>query len=427
MELDELIVGLDVLGIKAPVPQHSIRQSAAVPILLATNASNFAISSTGSTATKADNYTLCKLSPSTVTINGATAASSSTNLDRTGLNLDLSAQDFFEVWWHTPDETKVNGVSLFFASDASVFTNYGYVNVSAGNAPVYASLKKGWNCMRFLKSDFTITGSPNWSAIKTIRFQVYSNAGGAIATLDSIWANCKTRAKCMVVFDDGWPEAYDFNSGYGMFTYMQSKGLKGGMGIIGGVIGTSSALSHSQLKAIYDAGWDLLTHGISYNGTSNNYQALTDFPAEADAITNTLENKMFLDAMGFTRASNLYVFPQGKYTETMLPTLRSNGFKLGRSTYECCAYPYFPDPEYLMKLPAVDHGGKTFAQIKPFIDRAIATGGSLYIYGHRIQTAAGATGLFVTQSEFTQTIDYLAAQSANIDVVTPSQWLASVI
>lgn len=397
-----------------------LRKASATPLLLYVNQANFTVSGTG--AAKADSYAPL-LSPQGVTLTGTTAAGSA-NLDRNGLVLDISTSDDFQIAFYTQTPTLVNGITLFLCSDVSGFTNYYQVQLLS--APLLGQRDLGWNILGWKKSEATTTGAPDPTSIKQIRTQMYSAAGGAVATFDSIWANAKTRAKAMLMFDDGWVEAYDFNNGHGAFTYMQSKGLKGSMGIIGGLIGVTGYLTHANLRTINDAGWDLTTHGINYAGTVLNYQNLTQFPVEADAITNIKQNRDFLISNGYPRGANVYICPQGKYTETMLPSMRNLGITISRGTYEALAFPYFTPSDYMMKLPAVDHGGKTFAQIKPFIDRAILTGGTIIIYGHRLQTAAGATGLFMTSSEFEQTVDYLAANTALIDTVTATDWQSQV-
>lgn len=398
-----------------------LRKGVALPLIQYVNQANFSISGAG--AAKADSYSPA-LAPQAITLTGTTAAGSA-NLDRAGLNLNISALDDFLIAFHILDATKVNGLTLFLCSDVSGFTNYYQVQLLS--TPMLGQKDNGWNVLGWRKSEMSVTGTPDPSSIKQVRTQVYSATGGSTVTFDSVWANARTRAKAVVIFDDGWSESYDFNGGHGMYTAMKARGLRGTSSIIGGLVGSANYTTHQQIREMHDAGFDLAVHGINYAGTVPNYQNLIQFPTESDAVANVAQNRNFLLSMGLARAADFYVYPQGKYTETLIPQMRTVGIKMARGTYEALCFPYFPIPDYMMKLPAVDHGGKTFAQVRPFIDRAILTGATIIIYGHRIQTAASATGLYVTQSEFEQTLDYLAAQVANIDTVTVSDWKAQTL
>lgn len=425
--LSENDVPVDEQGriVVAGMAGHSVglRKKNATPMILFTGAGNFTISGTG--ATKTESYSPL-LGPTAITVNGTVGTNGTANLDRAGLNIDIGAHDDFELWFHTPDGTKVNGVSVFFSTDPSGFANNLQAQLLTG--AFTGQRDSGWNCLRWKKSEMTPTGVIDKNSVslvvRQIRVQVFSASGNAVVTFDSLWMDAATRAKAMVMFDDGWSEAYDFNNGQGFFTYMQSKGLKGTMGVIGGMVGISQYMSHGQLRTVYDAGWDLAAHGVEYNGVAGGYQNLTLFPTEAEAIANVKANRNFLLAHGFTRAADFYIYPQGKYTESLIPQLQAVGIKAARGTYETLAFPYFTPDAYLMKLPGVDLGGKTFAQVKPFIDRAIATGGTVVLYGHRLQTAAGGVGNYMTVSEFVQVIDYLAANAPNIDTLTISEWYA---
>lgn len=406
----------------SPTGQNSpLRKGKAVQWLQYLGQANFTLSGTG--ATKEDSFSPL-ISTQGIKITNPTA-SGTANLDYIPATpMDISDKDDFLIAFHTPDPSKFNGFNIYLSSDAAGFSNsYRVPLVTTGG---FGDRGLGWNVFGWRKSEMIVSGNPDPKNIKQVRTQLSTNPGGMEVTLDSIWANAKTRAKCMIIFDDGWFEAYDYNGGHGMYTAMKARGLRGSASIIGSRVAQNFTVSYAQLRDMHDNGFDLTVHGPGYAGA--NLNNLLSYSTEDEALVDVKANRDFLLSQGYSRGADFYVFPQGAYTETLMQKMRTTGgIEMARGTAEALCYPYFPARDYLMKLPSVDHGGKTFAQMKPWIDRAIATGATLIIYGHRIQTAGGATGLFVNQYEFEQTLDYLVANNQLIDVVTPSEWKKQVL
>ena len=87
-----------------------------------------------------------------------------------------------------------------------------------------------------------------------------------------------------------------------------------------------SSINLSQLRALYNAGWDISDH------TKNHEYFVTDSLDLSEQIDEIQDGKDQLDEWGFIRASNHLAFPGGQYDDNTTLAMISVGMLTGRTT-----------------------------------------------------------------------------------------------
>ena len=99
--------------------------------------------------------------------------------------------------------------------------------------------------------------------VDSVRFEVDTAATNNTAInsvyLDSMWINPAFRPMLMLHFDDGYPSESSEAA-----SYMKTKGLRGTIGVVSSLVGTSGFMSITQLQELYNAGWDLVNHSKTH-------------------------------------------------------------------------------------------------------------------------------------------------------------------
>jgi hypothetical protein len=99
--------------------------------------------------------------------------------------------------------------------------------------------------------------------VDSVRFEVDTAATNNTATnsvyLDSMWLNPAFKPTLMLHFDDGYPS--EFSEGA---SYMATKGLRGTVGVVSSLVGTSGFMNITQLQQLYNTGWDLVNHSNTH-------------------------------------------------------------------------------------------------------------------------------------------------------------------
>lgn len=318
------------------------------------------------------------------------------------LNTSLLNAGIFRTWVYLPSLTNLTSVRIYLSST----TNYSKYFSIQYNAAV---LHTGWNCIETGRGDFGASGGEVWSnTFVRLRVGVYGSDDSVVAYFDSMYTGVYSRPKCLVTFDDGWDSAY--NEGY---TYMATKGLKGTIYIIGDDIGTADNMTLENCQTVYNAGWDLATHG----GT-----VLTTLATQALQEAEISSNEEFLTVNGFTRASKHYAYPGGGNDANSLAALAALGYKTARTIIDRTQSNNLDQP-YLLCRQAV-YNTTTQAATKVFIDNAIARGNSVWLNYHILVAADADVSTKVLNSDFEAVIDYIKTKvdSNQIDCVTVSEW-----
>lgn len=359
--------------------------------------------------------------------------------------VDVSDGATVSLYWYMPQATKAlvptnNGAfTVYLGSDAtlSVLTN------RIWKAFGFNGMGVGWNVMSDHTSLLTPAGSPVLTSIKQAGIRIDNNnalSGATAVPVAFLAVGYKARPKVVLMMDDGYEEQHSkaglpltsTGRNGGFFTYLQSKGLRGTVGIIAnfvdaGTIGANTTLTTAQCDEIYQAGFDLATHGNTY---------LLDLTTVA-AMRNAIRpNRDFLVRRGWTRGANLYIVPGGGTNDNVFQAVRELGFVSARTVIppnvtQGVTQPTAPFVHDMLNINGVTMGSQTAVTMKSWIDRAELLGQTLFLYGHAFEAGSGVSAggsLYTRYNEFTDTVDYAAARQAAgaLDVVTYSEWVSGV-
>lgn len=128
-----------------------------------------------------------------------------------------------------------------------------------------------------------------------------------------------------ICFDDGYEATLTEDhptQNKSAFEYMTEKGFKGNVAVIRNNVGDTNYLDQAQLQTLYDAGWDMLVHGVWQWGDMNSWNNLVDNAINWEPGDGPLNqddgiayNRQYLIDQGWTRGQNLAVYPGNNYRQ----------------------------------------------------------------------------------------------------------------
>lgn len=214
--------------------------------------------------------------------------------------------------------------------------------------------------------------------------------------------------KPLVTFidDDGVSPVYTR-----LLPLFRSKGIVGNAAVITGKIGVSGYITASQLREMYDAGWEMLGHTYSHNPNLSIYPDDADLDYELGAGCKTI-----LENLGFK--VNGFVYPQG------VSDVRIRSFTRKYYTYSFGDTGVnkgdFINSMNIKRVPLGSFtpvGQNTLEYYKSQVDDAIANNGWIVFMTH---VSATYEGMDETQwQHISDLIDYIKSQ--NVDIVTTSE------
>jgi peptidoglycan/xylan/chitin deacetylase (PgdA/CDA1 family) len=320
------------------------------------------------------------------------------------ISQNFSNTDTFAFWVYIPTQTDLDNLfSLgIYLTAQSNFSTYFLANPSA-------QYHLGWNKILLHKNDFTASGGASWSSTM-IRLRVRANAGaGGPATVyvDKLEGDTRTKPKVLITFDDGWETQYT-----NAFLYMNTLGLRGTNYVIGSKANQSMYLTTEQIREMYDADWDIATHGFTNLTTMSLAEAETDVNTERQWIIDN----------GFTRreAYNHYAYPNGGYNQDLMDMLEDNNFVSGRTIVEKTQPEEIDEPFALTRRSIINT--TSIAAAKAYIDKLILTGGALLLNFHRIVE----TPVYDTEwsiDNFEELMDYIKSKvdTASVENIVISE------
>lgn len=258
----------------------------------------------------------------------------------------------------------------------------------------------------------TLDGTPTFaSPILSWRFRLDSHAS-ALREVDLCGVVVgKQRPTVIVTFDDGWDSSYSIGH-----VQARKREIPLTHYLIGSLLDRTDInyITTAQAVEMADTGDYLGLHGAS--------------PWDADLTLPSVDKAALVSKLGtsvskFEHAS----YPEGKIGDgelwvQMEETLNGLGVKSSRLagvTGEPTLQGY-GDPYALTAYPL--NNTTSLVQAKAAVDTAIASGGTVIFYGHKIAGAADA--LTWVTSDYTSLLDYIAANrdSGALDVMTIKDW-----
>lgn len=265
----------------------------------------------------------------------------------------------------------------------------------------------------------------------SIRAQIaHGNAGGVptIASICRIELSTGTGVGTIIQdFDDNMKSVFTQ-----AFPYMRSKGLVGGIAVIGETVGKTAGqidafdyMTEAELRQVWQAGWELNVHGYYPHN-----QAGTLDSNEEKIATDMAGNKKWLTDRGLTGGEMHYVYPAGQVVfPASINALRRNGMVSARCTSNQNVNTQIhgvSDPYLLTGVNVAQATG--LATILAAIDDAINSGSCVALYWHRIVAAVTDTGNEISIADARTIWDYIATKrdAGQLTPVTRSQWWAGL-
>ncbi len=315
-----------------------------------------------------------------------------------GTPVDLRQAGKLVHWWfYCHDDPGVTVSSFqFWLTSAGPY----YVSNQFGPSTI---IKPGWNhcVMRRATGDSNF----NWAAVTKLTIKIYAVSGQTPSvSLDSIYIGVEQLPRCLITFDDGYSTVYTEG-----FSYMNSKGLRGTLYIIPGVIGQASYMTLAQLDEMYAAGWAVANHTYHHSG---NLPGHTQVYIENELTTCT---DWLLDH-GYTRAAYHVAYPGGAYDDTVLAAMSSSGGVTGRTVIS--TVDAVPVVDLRLLRSNMLTSSQSLAQIKLSVDDVVLKQGVLILHTHNLLATATANSWDITS--FRALIDYLIARK--VRCVTIDEW-----
>lgn len=272
------------------------------------------------------------------------------------------------------------------------------------------TLYQGWNYLRLNSSNvWGNTGTESWdNTFTTIRWKFTSNDAedlGAI-TIDDVSANVTHEGRVIFTFDDGYS-----NNCTEAFPIMEQYGFKGTIYVNPFRVDSEERfLTLTQCKTLYNAGWDIASHG--YNHIA--YNDATPEETEAD-IANA---KAWLLANGFTRSMLHFGVPNGQDTADLQTSLVNNGYLTSRnSIYNS----FYADKLTSSALPSQPIKNTNLIQyVENIIENAKTSGKTVILMFHRVETDDTGDEYGWSTEKFSDLCEIL--YNRGIVVVPISEW-----
>ncbi|MGB8657032.1 MAG: polysaccharide deacetylase family protein [Candidatus Zixiibacteriota bacterium] len=332
----------------------------------------------------------------------------------------------FSLWLYVhipPDSsgdlnTKLQCIRLKFTSSPSSWDSFMGVTIDD------SSVVSGWNHLVIGKSSFVANGSENWNnKMVRIRVEVAGDGKGdtVAVSFDELRYDYRARAKCVIAFDDIDTSQYTL-----AYPAMKARDMKGVCFVVSSWVGTQSRMDTTQLRVLYNNGWDISNHTMSH--PHGGLPGLTDAQKrrEINGCRSWLLNH------GFIRGADFFAYPYGKYDSSTVAIVREQ-HTLARSMVMGFHQPNLDRREsdilYKLKFLYITSGGAGFRRVTPDmvktdIDEAADQGKLIVLGFHSICNGSGCgRGVQYNYDSLLVILDYLQSRVKDIDVVTFSDYL----
>jgi len=277
-------------------------------------------------------------------------------------------------------------------------------------------------------------------AVSKIRFDIFASGGDINVNFGDLLTQDFPKAGVIIGFDGPYASVYT-----NAFPAMKARGWRGVVWCVVGNIGISGYMTQAQIQELYDAGWDICSHG--YSGVT-----FTDSTPTATVIEDVCSARDTLHSMGFYRGSQFHSWMGNSGTSALDPNtgekagdIAKNLFLAvrGESRFNIPAnnngdYYRFYDTRWSMWIPVnryclpyygLHYGNNTnfSCTAQRYFDLAIAERGVLSTYAHRVLASPSVYDISTTF--FNDMTTYLDGKvsAGDIEVITMSDWYNRIV
>jgi peptidoglycan/xylan/chitin deacetylase (PgdA/CDA1 family) len=338
---------------------------------------------------------------------------------RADIDISFSSNETIGYWVYSDNWSKVSAIKLQFHTDRTTseanMSSYTY-NEGTEFSNV-ATNDSGWMFMENNFKYFTFVGNATpTSRYLRVRIKVYSHSTSDPANVswDNLVYGYRAKPQFFFDFDDGLSSFYNLS-----YPVMKANGQRGTAFIITDNIDSPTGLSlnTSSLHDLYNNGWDIGSHTQTTDAldTLNNTSIIATLNNSYDILYN----------MGFTRSSQFFAYPQGKYSDNII-NLTKKRYLISRTVnYEVSNAPVIQsfDPDTMhMRQSVYGSDGRSPENVMDEINNTIARNGSMHFLVHGVQNEVPSYALNYNLSNFSVISNYVASKQADgsLDVLTYS-------
>lgn len=221
----------------------------------------------------------------------------------------------------------------------------------------------------------------------------------------------------IITFDDGWLNTYQNAH------WLTEQGLKGVIFAIPDSVDGSNYMSIANLKALYDAGWDISSHSYTHGLVTD-----PEFLFKADNAKLKFElgdSADWLYNQGFTHSAMFFAYPFGKYNNaSFLEKMRDSKYYTAARTVDGYGQHIRYSPGEMAMLTEVIGGNIAPSVVMNEINTTINESGLIILTYHQIVTGTPANDEEYNVENFKTILKYLntTTQSGNVRVMTLSEY-----
>ena len=219
------------------------------------------------------------------------------------------------------------------------------------------------------------------------------------------------KANVIIMLDDAWKTQYTIG-----YNYMHKKNMRGSIAVIPKSIGVSGYMNKSDLYELYNNNWDLLNHTYSHINLTN--KKLDKQFSEINKTDKWLRKHNFIDP------NKILIYPEGKYDQNTIKTIKKLNFISGRSTREGFNKK-IPTNLYEIKVKNV------LTNINPnivngWIDYAIENNLTVILLFHKLENNVDKTLMKYKEKDFYKIIDHIDKKRNYLNIITYSDWIQTI-
>ena len=327
-----------------------------------------------------------------------TPADTGTAADKT-VSLDLTEHDVFHLRYFLENAAECTGLSIYFSTSGS-YAQYYLTSVES------QYLNEGWNDFSFVKSDFSDSGSADWSTVNLIRIRL--NATGASAsvycTFDefTVYKSPLERGVVILCLDDCHETQIAARE------YMDAYRFRGSAFVIPEKIGEANYLTLAQVKNLKEVGWDICPHGFTRLDTMT-----------AGEIKTELESIVEYMNINDIGGSSFFAYPGGLVNQTVLTEMPKyfDYCRLidGKLEGSPIVSPYLVSSKQASKTTSQ-------ATVEGWVDTAIANKEVLILAFHEIRAVEDEATSW-SEAKFSGLMAYLNTNKEDIDILNWKEFL----
>ncbi len=320
---------------------------------------------------------------------------------------DFSNISNFVLWLYVYDANSFDYIRIYLTSTDS----WGKYFQSSIYGPGF---KTGWNKLVFGRNSFVNFYNESWNnKMNKIRIAIYPKTGqSTAATIDDLRTNMNgKRGKLIITFDDG-----NKNVREKAFPILSENNQPAVSFIVTSWVGDLGYMNLSDLKNLQSNGWDISSHTVNHEDLTT----LNDVSL-AEELNNSYD---WLVNNNFQKSAGFIAYPYGAFDDKVISYVK-NRYVFGRATSTTSVQPHFDSSEeselYIQRIIYV-YNTTTVQSIKNLIDDSINSKLLGILLFHDIVNSNPQKFEYL-ESNFRQISDYIKSRSADIDVVTYSDYV----